>query len=135
MTKHQAQCQCGQLKVASEVDPDFVVVCNCQACQKRTGAAFGTGLYFRKDDLQIEGASNEWSHTADSGRGLGNHFCPTCGTTLYWTLDMRPDHLGVAYGCLETPAPTPMRVVWNEEQHDWVRFPDDWPSFAKGSPS
>ena len=134
MTKHHAECQCGQLAVESDADPDFVIACNCQACQKRTGSPFGTGLYFKKSDLTTSGESATWARTADSGLGLCNHFCPKCGTTLYWTLELRPDHMGVAYGCFDTPVPDPKRVVWAEEQHAWVRFPDGIETFSKGSP-
>lgn len=135
MASHEAHCQCGQLTVHSDAEPDFVIACNCKACQHRTGSPFGTGLYFRKSDLSIDGASKTWARNADSGRALENHFCPTCGTTLYWTLDMRPDHMGVAYGCFVTPVPDPIRTIWTEEKHAWVTFPEAWESCSKGSSS
>ncbi|WP_413719102.1 GFA family protein [Silicimonas sp. MF1-12-2] len=135
MTKHHAQCQCGQLTLDAENDPDFVIACNCKACQKRTGAPFGVGMYFRKDGLSIGGRSNSWARQAESGRMLENHFCPDCGTSLYWTLEMRPDHIGVAYGCFDTPVPDPIRAIWMQEKHDWVSFPETWPSYPTGSPS
>lgn len=135
MTKHHAQCQCGQLAVTAEIDPDFVIACNCKACQKRTGAPFGTAMYFRKDGLTLTGRASRWSRNAESGRAVESHFCPDCGTTVCWTLEMRPDHMGVAYGCLDTPAPMPTRVVWAEAQHGWVRFPDGIETFSKGSVS
>ena len=132
--KHHAQCQCGQLTITSTADPDHVVACNCKACQHRTGAAFGVGLYIPKAHLTIAGEYNNWSRSSDSGRALTFHFCPTCGTNLFWTFEMRPDHMGIAYGCLTTPAPVPERAIWAEAKHDWVEFPADWPVHATGSP-
>ena len=134
MAKHHASCQCGALVVESDVDPDVTVACNCRACQRRTGAPFGAALYFRSEGLSITGASRTYARKADSGRGFVSHFCPDCGTNVYWTLDMRPDHTGVAYGCCETPVPEPVRVVWTEEKHAWVQFPDAWPTFPRGVP-
>ncbi len=131
---HKAQCQCGQLKIDSSDEPDHVVICHCQARQHRTGATFGTGLYFRKELLTTTGRHSEWARGSDSVRGLVNHFCPDCGTTVFWTLEMRPDHMGVALGCLTTPAPTPERAIWTEEAQDWVLFPEDMPVFEKGTP-
>jgi hypothetical protein len=32
-----------------------------------------------------------------------NHFCPECGTTLFWRADLRPDHIGVAVGACNDP--------------------------------
>jgi hypothetical protein len=135
MTKHHAQCQCGQLTVDAEIDPDFVIACNCKACQKRTGAPFGAALYFRMDGTRVGGTSKTWARRAESGRKLETHFCPDCGTSLYWTLELRPDHIGVAYGCFDTPVPEPIRAIWTQEKHDWVLFPEDWPSYPTGSPS
>ena len=134
MTTHEASCQCKALKVTFDGDPDFVVACNCKACQKRTGAPFGTGAYFRKSQMKATGPAHSWSRLADTGRALENFFCPTCGTNLYWSLEMRPDHMGVAYGAFDTKLPDPVRAIWTEEQHDWVRFPDTWPTYPKGTP-
>lgn len=134
MTTHSATCQCGSLSATFDGDPDFVIVCNCKACQRRTGSPFGTGAYFRKTQMNTRGASTTWGRSADSGRALENHFCPTCGTTLYWTLDMRPDHVGVAYGAFDTDPPDPIRVIWTDEKHHWTGFPKDWPQFPQGTP-
>jgi len=123
------------LTVRSDAEPDFVIACNCKACQLRTGAPFGAGLYFRKSDLSIDGASKTWARRVASERALESHFCPSCGTTLYWTLEMRPDHVGVAYGCFVTPVPDPIRAIWTEEKHGWVSFPEEWGSFPQGSPA
>lgn len=135
MARHWAHCQCGQLSVRSDAEPDFVIACNCKACQYRTGAPFGAGLYFRKTHLTTGGVSKSWARTTESGRGIVNRFCPECGTTVCWTLDMRPDHVGVAYGCFETPVPEPIRAIWTEAKHDWVTFPKDWHAYPKGSPA
>ena len=134
MTTHRATCQCGSLSASFEGDPDFVIVCNCKACQKRTGAPFGTGAYFRKSQMTANGETSRWGRKADTGRAIENYFCPNCGTTLYWTLEMRPDYIGVGYGLFETALPDPIRVIWTEEQHHWTGFPDEWPRFPKGSP-
>lgn len=59
---------------------------------------------------------------------------PDCGTNLYWTLEMRPEHVGVGYGNFDTKVPDPVRIIWTEEQHGWVRFPDDVLHFPNGTP-
>lgn len=134
MTIHHARCQCGGLSATFDADPDFVIVCNCKACQHRTGSPFGTGAYFLKTRMKVDGRACSWEREADSGRRIENFFCPTCGTTLYWTLQMRPDHIGVGYGLFETDLPDPIRVIWTEQQHPWAEFPSEWPRFPKGTP-
>lgn len=135
MTKHRAHCQCGRLSIEANADPDFVIACNCKACQRRTGAAFGTALYFRKSVLTLSGEAKGWSRKAESGREVETFFCPECGTSLYWTLEFRPDHMGVAYGAFETPVPDPDRAIWLKEKHGWVSFPDNWLMLETGSTS
>jgi hypothetical protein len=134
MTEHRASCQCGAVRVSSQNDPDFTLVCNCVACQKKTGAAFGGGAFFKLKDVQFSGDAWKYTREADTGRELTNHFCPNCGTTLYWTLEMRPDHVGVASGCFDTKAPRPFRVIWADVKHDWVEFPDDMEVLGGASP-
>ena len=132
--KHVARCQCGALSVESAADPDFVIACNCKACQRRTGAAYGVGAYFTRDNLTITGDKHGWSRKADTGRSLTNYFCPHCGTNVCWSLEMRPDHMGVALGCLETPVGEPARAIWTSQKFDWVTFPEHWPTFEEGTP-
>ena len=132
--QHRASCQCGALELEMNGDPDFVVACCCQACQKRTGAPYGVGAYFPKTVVSIHGVRKAWGRETESGRKLTNHFCPKCGTNLFWTLELRPDHLGVALGCLATEVAEPMRVIWLKEKHDWVTFPEHWPTFDETSP-
>jgi hypothetical protein len=86
-------------------------------------------------DISVSGTVKSWRRSADSGRWLENHFCPDCGTNLYWTLEMRPEHVGVAYGCFTTPVPEPIRAIWTEQKYGWVEFPESWSSYEKGSPS
>ena len=105
--KHTAHCQCGKLTVESRSDPDFVVVCNCVQCQRRSGSAFALGAFFRKEDMTVPGDLKEWSRPGRSGLPLTNHFCPECGTNVFWAPQMRPDHYGVAVGCLTAPVAEP----------------------------
>ena len=132
--KHEAVCQCGALRVEADSDPDFVVACNCVQCQRRTGAPFGVGAYFPKSAIAIDGDYSDWGRTTAAGRRLTNHFCPTCGTNVFWSLDMRPDHLGVALGCLTTSVSEPARAIWTSEKHAWVTFPEHWPHYEGASP-
>lgn len=135
MAVHKASCQCGSLFLETSDDPEFVIACNCRACQKRSGSPFGAAAYFRKSALTVQGDRQNWARLADSGKRLENVFCPLCGTTLFWTLEMRPDHIGVPVGGFDTPPPVPIRAIWTEEKHEWVEFPEEWPTFPKGSPT
>ena len=131
-----AACACGALRVETHGDPDAVVACNCLACQRRTGSVFGVGAYFRREQVgPVSGEYRTFSRAADSGRELSFHFCPTCGTTVFWDLQLRPGHYGIAVGAFADPNfPDPVRAVFTDAAHRWVAFPEDLPTYSQLAP-
>jgi hypothetical protein len=80
------------------------------------------------------GESTMYVRGSDSGRQLWMHFCPHCGTTVYWEAQLRPDMYGVAIGAFaDASFSTPTRSVWEENRHDWVMPPADIPRLSKGT--
>jgi len=68
--EREAACSCGQLKIRLSGDPQLVSSCHCLACQRRTGALFGSTSFWRKSQvLAIEGERRSWRRVADSGTG------------------------------------------------------------------
>lgn len=132
---HTASCACGQFSVVVSGAPDIVSACNCLDCQRRTGSVFGVAAYYPREQLiSVEGASKAFARGSDAGRNLTMHFCPECGTTVYWDLEMRPSHVGVAVGCFADPEFfAPARAVWTMRRHHWVSFPDGLPTFCKSA--
>ena len=94
-----ASCQCRGFRVVVETEPDTVAVCHCQICQRRTGASLACNAYFPKAKVRLEGEYRTYTRDCPEGRKLHNYFCPTCGSTVGWTLDLRPNQFGVAVGC------------------------------------
>jgi hypothetical protein len=130
-----ARCSCGSLCVETTGDPAFVWACHCGECQSRTGSPFGMGAYFEKEQIRIDGPSTVYVREGGGGRKLRNHFCPTCGTNLFWELDARPNHIGVASGGFVDPAfPAPTRSFWEESRHNWVAFGHQLDHFTQGVP-
>ena len=121
-----ASCACGALSVRVEGEPSAVAVCNCLQCQKRTGSVFGVGAYYPNEQvLEKSGKSQAYERSSDSGRKIVGHFCPICGSTVFWEPEFLKRHTGVAVGCFASPDfPTPGLVAWSASKHDWVRFPD-----------
>jgi hypothetical protein len=133
MTEREARCSCGQLKLRLSGDPQLVSSCHCQACQRRTGALFGSTSFWRKSQLlAVEGERRSWRRVADSGTGLNHHFCPTCGSTVYWESEATPEMVSVAIGSFADPKfPAPVRTVWTTSKHPWLPFPDSIPRYEK----
>src|ERR1700744_1931369 len=94
-----AECHCGQLKAIADGDPDRVYVCHCVACQRRTGAVLHSGASYPVERVRFEGGEKIYGRVADSGYEIRFHFCPNCGTSVYWEGDKNPGNRGIAVGC------------------------------------
>src|SRR5262245_52721069 len=98
-----ALCHCGSLRVVAYAEPDRVYVSHCTACQRRTGAIMHSGAAYLKSQVRVEGASKVYARNADSGYEIRFHFCPNCGSNVYWEGDRFPDEYGIAVGSFADP--------------------------------
>ena len=118
-----ARCSCGKLQVEARDEPKFVVACHCMECQRRTGSVFGVSAYFAKGQISIHGVSSLYVREGQDGRKLRLHFCPECGSSVYWEAEIRPEYFGVAVGAFADPEfPVPVRSVWEQSRHPWLSF-------------
>ena len=121
MTIHTASCRCGQLRATASGDPVRVSVCHCLACQKRTGSAFSAQARWPAECVEVEGVSKQWTRTADSGQATTYHFCPECGSTVYYGGGNFPDLVAIPIGALDDPYFECIDYsVWERRKHDWV---------------
>jgi len=130
-----ALCHCGSLRVIVSGDPDRVYVCHCAACQRRTGAIMHSGAAYLKSQVRVEGASKVYTRTADSGYEIRFHFCPNCGSNVYWEGERFPGEYGIAVGSFaDREFASPTYSVYEESMHHWVRLPSGINHFPKGRP-
>jgi hypothetical protein len=132
--ERMARCHCGSLRATVVGEPTLVNVCHCKACQRRTGAIVHFGAYFEKSQVRIEGPEKIYTRDVEEvSRKINFHFCPTCGSSVYWHLDLRPDHYGIAVGAFADPDfPLPTLSVWEESKHAWINLPEGIQRFAQG---
>ena len=125
MTTRHASCSCGQLRLATAGEPVRVSMCHCLDCQRRTGSVFGTQARFRRDQVTaIAGRATPYVRRGDSGNPITFHFCPLCGSTVYWELSAMPDVIAVAVGAFADPGfPAPRVSVYERRRHRWAAMP------------
>jgi hypothetical protein len=124
MESRRASCNCGQLSVECEGVAAKVSICHCDDCRRRTGSAFGISAFFPRDRVAIAGASTLSRRGSGHGAAIDFHFCPHCGSTVYWEPARKPDLIGVAVGAFADPSyPAPDQSVWDAKRHFWVTFP------------
>ena len=127
MTRNAA-CSCGQIRLAIEGEPSRIAVCHCLECQRRTGAVISNQARFRLEQVSFAGNTNSWRRTAESGNAITYHFCPTCGSTVFWENEGFPGQVMVAIGSFGDPNfPAPTIAVWEEKRHGWVSLPPGTP--------
>ena len=127
-----ARCCCGSLRVEVAGEPPRVGVCHCLECQRRTGSAFGIVAFFPKEQVRTEGPSKVYVRGSDSGRKIEFHFCPDCGSTVFWSAEVLPDLIGIAFGAFADPSmPWPTLSVWETTRHLWVTFDHQLDRFGR----
>ena len=128
MTTHSASCRCGQLRATVTGEPVRVSVCHCLNCKKRSGSAFAVQARWPSAQVHIEGESKTFVKVADSGNRATFHFCPECGSDVYYEIDGKFDDkfndlIAIPLGAFDDPFfLTPEFSVWENRKHDWVEI-------------
>jgi hypothetical protein len=129
-----AQCHCGSLRVIAVGEPSFVYLCHCLACQRRTGAVVHSGCSFPKDRVRIEGQSKIYERDAASGRKTRFHFCPNCGSNVFFDGDRDPNSYGITVGSFADPKfPRPTFSIFEEAMHPWIEVATVTDRFPQGA--
>jgi hypothetical protein len=134
MATREATCHCGQLRLTIEGEPFAVSICNCLACQRRTGSAFGMQAGFKADQVTVEGRYNDYSRISDEADRKEHvfHFCPDCGSQVFYTEPTEPELLVVSVGAFADPTfPPPTESGYDSRRHPWVGLPE---SVARHAP-
>ena len=127
-----AHCCCGSLRTEVTGEPALVAACHCMECQRRTGSPFSVGAYFPKDQARPEGPNKVYLRGTDSGRKIECHFCPDCGSTVFWRAEFVPDLIVIAFGAFADPSmPWPTLSIWETKQHPWVTFAHELDHFGR----
>ena len=128
-----AQCLCGGCRVIAAGDPRFVNACHCRDCQRRSGAPVTSNAYYAEASIRLEGEHKIYRRISAAGRWLDHHFCPHCGTTVCWTLEISPGAYGVPVGLFNDPDfPAPSVSSYEESKYAWVPPIPAKERFARG---
>ena len=126
-------CASKQSVIASRVKrthfPSTYALCHCTDCKRRTGSAFGMSAYFSTTEIiKQEGPTASYTfHNEEQGFDPTRHFCPTCGTTLFWHTSTLPKLVGIAADCFAGLLPGQPNVsVSDAKRCEWVSLPEQW---------
>ena len=78
----------------------------------------------RDQVTSIKGRATPFTRPADSGNSVTFHFCPICGSTVYWELSGYPEVIAIAVGSFVDPQfPEPRVSVFEASRHIWTMMP------------
>ena len=127
-----AQCHCGQLRAIASGEPDRIYICHCIACQRRTGAVVHSGTRWPRSQVRVEGEHKIYARKGESGFEIRFHFCPNCGSSVFWEGDRSPTICGIAVGAFADPDfPPPTQSGYEESMHRWLGLPPGIEHFQK----
>lgn len=123
MTSRTASCRCGRLTAVTSGEPVRLSVCHCLNCKKRSGSAFAVQARWPADMVTIEGKSKTFTKAGDSGDRARFHFCPECGSDLYYVAEAMPDLVAIPLGAFDDPFfGTPEYSVYEGRKQPWVEI-------------
>jgi hypothetical protein len=123
----EAACHCGQLRLEVTGDPFVVSLCHCLACQRRTGSAFGMQAGFDAEQVQVSGRFSDYTRISDEADAKPHlfHFCPDCGSQVFYTEPDEPELIVVSVGSFADPSfLPPTESGYDFRRHPWVALPD-----------
>jgi hypothetical protein len=127
----RGSCLCGAVRFEIRGPLGAMSHCHCAMCRKAHGAAFGTYSTVKRSDFALlSGADSIVSYR--SSPTVTRTFCRTCGSTLQWITDGRPDALDVAIGTLDDdPGIRPSLHIFTGSKAPWFEITDGLPQRAE----
>jgi hypothetical protein len=127
MKSYKGGCSCGAVRFEIGDHPLWILACHCDACKKRTGSAYGVSVMFENKSVkQFTGETRTYVRSGDSGNKVRYEFCPHCGTTLRWHVDIVPDRQAFAGGAFDDmKALTVIAEMYTDDATPWARVPCD----------
>ncbi|HWT13800.1 MAG TPA: GFA family protein [Allosphingosinicella sp.] len=121
MTTRTARCSCGGLAVAAAGEPARNSVCHCLKCKRRTGSAFSWNATYAEAQVEISGEHSAYTRISDRGSWVRHHYCPECGTRMFYEIELRPGMVSIPVGAFADPGfPAPAVEVFGERRCAWI---------------
>ncbi|MFQ5608970.1 MAG: GFA family protein [Gammaproteobacteria bacterium] len=122
-------CLCGALRFRVSGPETSVCYCHCRSCRLAVGAPFvawmtlpASGFSLTRGELAL----------CRSSQKVSRGFCASCGTSLTYAHEDRPDEIDVTLATLDEPGSLrPAWHIWTSDKPAWVVLADDLPQFTE----
>ncbi len=122
---------CGSVRYEVRGTLGRVSHCHCSMCRKAHGAAFGTYARVKRSEFAwLSGADRIVSYRSSSS--AQRTFCGTCGATLQYVSEGRPESFALALGTLDDdPGVRPSHHIFVGAKAPWFEITDGLPEHAE----
>jgi tetratricopeptide (TPR) repeat protein len=82
---------------------------------------------FTAEQVHVTGRYNDFSRMSDEADRKVHvfHFCPDCGSQVFYTEPTEPERIVVSVGSFADPSfPPPMESGYDSRRHHWLELPD-----------
>lgn len=130
--KLEGGCQCGTVRYSVEGEPQHVALCHCSDCRKSSGAPTVAWAAYTAAEFALTAGTPKVYNS--SGAAM-RHFCPTCGSGLYYVNEaVLPGLVDIQVATLDDPEALPPqaqiqvaeRIGWMKDiagLHEFDRYP------------
>ena len=126
-------CQCGAIRYEISGDPFNHTLCHCRDCRRSAGAPMVGWLMMPKERFMLtQGQPQSYASSEHARR----HFCPTCGTGLFYLNEtILPGLIDVQSGTLDDPELVPATdQIQVAERLSWMATAHELPMFDRYPP-
>ncbi len=111
-------CACGAVRFTAAPEVLHQANCHCANCRRAIGAQAVAWITVPRAAFAFEKGTPKRFRT---DTGACRTFCETCGTSLTYENDVRPDDIDLTTGSLDRPEDfPPNKDVFPEEKLPWV---------------
>ncbi|MEM8811064.1 MAG: GFA family protein [Pseudomonadota bacterium] len=126
-------CLCGAVRYAAETPSKLHYYCHCTDCRRYGGAAYHAAIVVSADHLSVTGSLATWAVTADSGRTVARHACPSCHGHLMTSPWPDPNRYSLKAGTFDDPTLfKPAFEIWTRSRVAWAGPAETLTGFAEG---
>jgi hypothetical protein len=114
-------CLCKAVRYMITAPPIVTRECWCRVCQYLGAGSSAVNVCFPSAAVQVSGELRDYPSVADSGNLMHRRFCPTCGTPVFTSAEVRPHLVFVRVGTLDEPQQVrPDMAIWTASAPRWA---------------
>lgn len=125
-------CHCGAIRYETKGEALAHALCHCADCRRSAGAPMVGWAMYQLDAVEVTKGRPKIYESSEHGR---RHFCPDCGTGLFYTnAKILPGLINIRSATCDNPDAVPARIhVQIAERTGWMEHAHELPAFERYS--